>query len=146
MQTNYDLRWPKLTSSPVLDSVRPVIEGSRDVRTDVDKIVEVAGWMAYEELPMPDYTVPFGVGTGDVRESIDYILTTSCIDTAFTDFSSRVKFQVEHAGQQWSDSDALFAFHEKAGRSQEDSFCFSLDKVFSPAELPLTPCFHPHSR
>jgi hypothetical protein len=24
------------------------------------------------------------------------------------------------------------AFHEKAGRSQEDSFCFLLDKVFLP--------------
>src|SRR5215475_12574863 len=38
------------------------------------------------------------------------------------------------------------AFHEKAGRSQEDSVCFSLDKGFSPAESPLTPSFHPHSR
>ena len=26
------------------------------------------------------------------------------------------------------------AFHEKAGRSQVDSFAFLLDKVFSPAE------------
>jgi hypothetical protein len=38
------------------------------------------------------------------------------------------------------------AFHEKAGRSQVGSFVFSLDKVFSPAELPLSPPFHPHSR
>ena len=38
------------------------------------------------------------------------------------------------------------AFHEKAGRSQVGSFIFSLDKVFSPAEWPLSPCFHPHSR
>ena len=49
------VRWPKPIGSPVLDSLRPVIEHSRDVRTDVDKIVEVAGWMAYEELPMPEY-------------------------------------------------------------------------------------------
>jgi hypothetical protein len=28
----------------------------------------------------------------------------------------------------------VIAFHEKAGRSQVDSFLFSLDKVFSPAE------------
>src|ERR1039458_6438252 len=36
------------------------------------------------------------------------------------------------------------AFHEKAGRSQVDSFVFSLDRV-SPAESPLSPPFHPHS-
>jgi hypothetical protein len=47
--------WPKLTGSPVLDSLHPVIEHSRDVRTHVEKIVEVAQWMAYEELAMPDY-------------------------------------------------------------------------------------------
>jgi hypothetical protein len=38
------------------------------------------------------------------------------------------------------------AFHEKAGRSQGDSFGFSLNKVFTPAKLPLSPPFHPHSR
>ena len=37
------------------------------------------------------------------------------------------------------------AFHEKAGRSQVILF-FSLDKVFLPADSPLSPCFHPHSR
>ena len=56
------LRWPVLKGSPVLDSLHPVIESSSDVRTHVDKIAEVAAWMAYEELPMPDYQMPFGVG------------------------------------------------------------------------------------
>jgi hypothetical protein len=37
------------------------------------------------------------------------------------------------------------AFHEKAGRSQVDSFVFSLDKAFLLAESPLPPSFHPHS-
>ena len=62
MQTRNALRWPKLAGSPVLDSLRPAIERSRDVETRVDKIIEVAGWMAYEELPMPDYALPFGIG------------------------------------------------------------------------------------
>ena len=39
----------------------------------------------------------------------------------------------------------VIAFHEKAGRSQVGSFVFLLDKVFSPAESPLSPPFHPHS-
>jgi len=38
------------------------------------------------------------------------------------------------------------AFHEKAGRSQVDSFFISLNNVCWPAEWPLSPCFHPHSR
>lgn len=114
MRTNQDMRWPKLTGCPVLDNIRPVIERSRDVQTHVDKIVKVAGWMAYEELPMPDYALPFGIGVGAVDETIDFILTTACIDTAFTDFSSHIKFQVEYAGHNWSDSDALFACMKRA--------------------------------
>ena len=107
-------RWPKLTGSPVLDSLHPVIEHSRDVRTHVDKIVEVAKWMAYEELPMPDYQMPFDVGKGTADDVIDFVLTADCVDTAFTDFSTHVKFQVDYAGRHWSDSDALFACMKRA--------------------------------
>jgi hypothetical protein len=114
MRIKHDVRWPKFTGSPVLESVRPVIERSRDVETHIDKIVEVAGWMGYEELPMPDYELPFGIGASDYRETIDFILTTSCIDTAFTDFSTHEKFQVEYGGRNWSDSDALFACMKRA--------------------------------
>lgn len=109
MRTDRDIRRAMLKGCPVLDSVYPVIERSRDVQTNLDKIVDVAGWMAYEELPIPDYALPFGIGAEDVDETIDFVLTTSCIDTAFTDFASHIKFQVEYAGRVWSDSDALFA-------------------------------------
>jgi hypothetical protein len=37
------------------------------------------------------------------------------------------------------------AFHEKAGRSQVDSFLLDKVFVFLPAESPLSPPFHPHS-
>ena len=59
------MRWPKLAGSPVLDSLHPVIEHSRDVQTNFGKLQEVAGWMAYEDLPMPDYALPLGVGEGN---------------------------------------------------------------------------------
>ncbi len=108
------LPWPRLTGSPVLDSIRPVIERSRDVHSHADKIDEVARWMAYEELPMPDYQMPFGIGEGSADDVIDFILTAACIDTAFTDFSTHTKFQVEYAGRSWSDSDALFACMKRA--------------------------------
>lgn len=108
------VRWPRLTGSPVLDSLHPVIEHSRDVHAHVDKIVEVARWMAYEDLPMPDYQMPFGVGQDSADDVLDFILTADCVDTAFTDFSSHVKFQVDYAGRHWSDSDALFACMKRA--------------------------------
>jgi len=96
------MRWPKPIGSPVLESLRPVIEHSRDVRTNGDKIVEVAGWMAYEELPLPEFAVPFGVGANNPNEAIDFILVANSIDTAFTDFSTHIKFQVDFTGQHLS--------------------------------------------
>jgi hypothetical protein len=106
--------WPSLTGSPVLDSLHPVIEHSHDVFTHIDKIAEVSRWMAYEELQMPDYQMPFTVGEGSADDVLDFILTADCVDTAFTDFSTHVKFQVDYAGRHWSDSDALFACMKRA--------------------------------
>jgi Potential Queuosine, Q, salvage protein family len=106
--------WPKSIGSPVLDSVRYAVESSRDVQTHYDKIVEVASWMAYEELPMPEFTLPFGVGQKDADEAIDFVMVADSIDTAFTDFTSHEKFQVDYAGQHWSDSDAEFACIKRA--------------------------------
>src|SRR5579864_4068050 len=103
------MRWPKLQGSPVLDSLHPVIENSREVRTHINKIVEVAQWMAWEDLPMPEFTLPLGIGANNVEEAIDFILVADTIDTAFTDFTTHTKFQVDYAGQHWSDSDAEFA-------------------------------------
>ena len=108
------MRWPEPIGSPVLDSLRPVIEHSRDVQTRVDKITEVAGWMAYEALPVPEYALPFGIGAHDVNVAIDFIMTSDTIDTAFTDFFTHVKFQTDYAGQHWSDSDAEFACLKRA--------------------------------
>ncbi|MBI3476046.1 MAG: hypothetical protein HY010_09955 [Acidobacteria bacterium] len=106
--------WPKLVGSPVLDSLHPVIEHSRDVHTHIERLREVAGWMAYEELPMPDYAIPLGMGEGKIEDAIDFVLTSDVVDTAFTDFSTHVKFQVDYAGRNWSDSDALFACMKRA--------------------------------
>ena len=106
--------WPKTIGSPVLDSVRYAVESSRDVQTHYDKVVEVASWMAYEELPMPEFTLPFGVGQGNVDEAIDFVMVADSIDTAFTDFVRHEKFQVDYAGQHWSDSEAEFACIKRA--------------------------------
>ena len=70
--------------------------------------------MAYEELPMPEYHLPAGVGVNDPNEAIDFIMVADVIDTAFTDFSTHVKFTTEYAGQHWSDSEAEFACLKRA--------------------------------
>ena len=106
--------WPDGPSSPTLESIAFVIERSRDVHTRLDRIREVASWMAYEDLPMPDYALPLGTGEDGPDWITDYILTTACADTAFTDFSTHEKFAVKYAGREWSDSDALFACMRRA--------------------------------
>jgi Potential Queuosine, Q, salvage protein family len=108
------MHWPKLMGSPVLDSLHYAIESSRDVQTNYEKIVEVAAWMAYEELPLPEFVLPHGLGQGDPDETIDFILVADVIDTAFTDFERHEKFQTEYQGKHWSDSEAEFACIKRA--------------------------------
>ena len=93
----------------MLDSVRYAIECSRDVSTNYEKVVEVASWMAFEELPVPEFALPFTVGRGDADEIIDFILVADSIDTAFTDFARHEVFQVDYGGKHWSDAEAEFA-------------------------------------
>jgi len=107
------LPWPPPLGSPVIESLRPVIENSRDVRTHYDKIVEIAGWMAYEDLPMPNLAVPYGLEkTPDV--AMDFVMVANTIDTAFTDFKSHVKFQIDYAGEHLSDSAAMMGCIKRA--------------------------------
>jgi len=108
------MHWPKTNGSPVLESLRYAIESSRDVHTNYAKLVEVASWMAYEELPMPEYALPFGLADGDPDLAIDFVMVADSIDTAFTDFAKHEKFQVDYAGQHWSDSEAEFACIKRA--------------------------------
>jgi len=107
------IHWPKPIGSPVLESVRPVIENAQDVHAHYNKIQEVAGWMAYEELPVPDFTLPFGLGK-DRNQAIDFSMVGNTIDSAFTDFKTHVKFQVDFEGQHYSDSDAMTACLKRA--------------------------------
>ena len=97
----------------MLDSVRYAIECSRDVSTNYEKVVEVASWMAFEELPVPEFALPFTVGRG-ANEIIDFILVADSIDTAFTDFARHEVFQVDYGGKHWSDAEAEFACLERA--------------------------------
>ena len=70
--------------------------------------------MGYEDLAMPEYPVPSGVKSTDPNDVVDLILVANSIDTAFTDFKTHVKFQVDYEGQRTSDSDAMFACLNRA--------------------------------
>lgn len=106
-------RLPRPIGSPVLESVLPVIAASRHVITDVAQIEAQAGWLACEELPFPEFVLPFGMGT-NADEAIDFILVSTALNFAFTDFRTRVKFEAKYAGRWWSDSEGLFACMKRA--------------------------------
>ncbi|MFQ5740484.1 MAG: queuosine salvage family protein [Acidobacteriota bacterium] len=90
-----------------------MIENARHVRLDPGKVREVAGWMAFEGLPWPDFRSPM-VPEGNDRDTMDFIFLGSTINFAFTDFNSHVTFRTSFAGRELSDSDAMFACLRRA--------------------------------
>lgn len=104
---------PQWQRNRVLVSTLPVVRDAVDVRLDLTRLTDVAGWMAYEELPLPSYLGGFPLD-GDDDTIIDFTLTAASIDFAFTDFDSGARFEVDYAGARWSDSDALFACLRRA--------------------------------
>jgi hypothetical protein len=138
--------WPARFDSPVLGSLRPVIENSRLVRTHPEKIAEHAGWLAYEELPFPEFLLPFGLGA-DRQQTIDFVVVSTSLNFAFTDFATHEVFHVEFAGRRWWDAEALFACLKRAldegvpvldGRFLRGVQRADLERIFrAPAPLPL---------
>ncbi|WP_419848050.1 queuosine salvage family protein [Candidatus Poriferisocius sp.] len=97
-------------SSPVLRSVRGVVERSRHVRTSVEAIEQVASWMAYEEFAFPSGAVDEAVSDRtDPAEIIDVSFFYAVMNFAFTDFDSGMKFAADYGGRTWSDSEGMFA-------------------------------------
>ena len=106
---------------PVLASVEGMIDRSVHVTTDRDAIERVAGWMAYEEFTFPTGATagPFSLGD-DPDRIIDVSMFIGALNFAFTDFESGVKFEAEHEGVVYSDTEAMFARIVQALRSGTD--------------------------
>ncbi|WP_420434844.1 queuosine salvage family protein [Candidatus Poriferisocius sp.] len=102
-------------TSPVLRSVREVVDCSRHVRTSVEGIEQVASWMAFEEFAFPSGPVDgaFSDRT-DPAEIIDVSFFYAVMNFAFTDFDSGVKFTADYKGRTWSDSEGMFACVNRA--------------------------------
>ncbi len=95
-------------SIPVLESLKPVLAASRFVQTVPEKIVEHAGYMAYEELPLPEWRGLNMIEEDTERTSMFFFVVNS-LNFAFTDFDRHVIFQVSYRGRVWWDADAMTA-------------------------------------
>ncbi|MBM4408770.1 MAG: hypothetical protein FJ038_09295 [Chloroflexi bacterium] len=99
-------------STPVLASVRPVVDASTHVRTHPDAVRAVAGWLAYEEFGLPDGMLQFELPR-DPDLLVDTTMLVSLLNFAFTDFDTSVKYEADYQGKRHSDSEAMFAnIHE----------------------------------
>jgi hypothetical protein len=107
------IRVPESIGSVVLPDAVRVVRRSRHVRTNVERIRSHARWLAAEELPYPEFVLPFGIGER-TDEAIDFLMVSSLLNFAFTDFSTREVFRAEYGGRTWSDAEALFACLKRA--------------------------------
>jgi Queuosine salvage protein len=98
---------------PVLDTVLPVVEAARDVSLDRDRLAEHAAWIAYEELPPPAFILPFPLEL-DRDGVVDFVLTATCINFAFTDFETRRRWEVMHDSRALADADGMHFCMQRA--------------------------------
>lgn len=92
--------------NPVVESVKPVILNSKYVNTDLDQIVKVASWMAYETFPLRNETQD-SYTREEAEQFIKSTMLMSCINFAFTQFKTQVKYEVQDNGTVLSDSEAV---------------------------------------
>ena len=84
-----------IKDNPVVESVNSVINSSTYVKTDIDQIKRVASWMAYEEFPAKN-SGQKSYKKFEAEEHIKSTMLMSCINFAFTNFDTQVKYEVEH--------------------------------------------------
>jgi Queuosine salvage protein len=96
---------------PVLDTVLPIVAASSDVSLDLERLTAHTEWMAYEELPRPAFLLPFPLEL-DRAGIVDFVLTATSINFAFTDFETRERWEIVDGGRVFADADGLhFCLH-----------------------------------
>ena len=96
--------------SKVLSSLNPVIENLQTINLNLDQIMNVADWIAYEDFPPPEQNI-------SKNNPDEFIRTTMLINTlnfAFTDFESSTKYEIIREGKVLSDSEAMFVQIQEA--------------------------------
>ena len=86
--------------------------------------------MAYEELPVPQYSIPFAADSGNASQAIDFTLVAVTVDFAFTDFQNHTKFQVDYAGNALLRFRCPLCLHEARARRRHPDRSMA---PFSPA-------------
>jgi len=95
--------------NPVLGSIKPVIENSRHVKTDMGRIRELAPEIANEMLELPKWDFPV-YPKGHGIDVMDFFMLFNSINFAFTQFEEpHGKFKVSQPGMDfpWSGSMAM---------------------------------------
>lgn len=100
---------------PVLQSVVAMVGESRHVATDPIAVERVAEWMAYEPFvsPVGGPETPFDWGSAP-DGVIDAVMLKACLDFAFTDFATGIRFETDYLGRTWSDSEAMYGCLHRA--------------------------------
>ena len=96
--------------SKVLSSLNPVIENLQTINLNLDQIMNVADWIAYEDFPPPEQNI-------SKNNPDEFIRTTMLINTlnfAFTDFENSTKYEIIREGKVLSDSEAMFVQIQEA--------------------------------
>ena len=96
--------------SKVLGSLNPVIENLQTINLNLDQIMNVADWIAYEDFPPPEQNI-------SKNNPDEFIRTTMLINTlnfAFTDFENSTKYEIIREGKVLSDSEAMFVQIQEA--------------------------------
>ena len=96
--------------SKVLGSLNPVVENLQTINLNLDQIMNVADWIAYEDFPPPEQNI-------SKNNPDEFIRTTMLINTlnfAFTDFESSTKYEIVREGKVLSDSEAMFVQIQEA--------------------------------
>ena len=97
-------------NSKVLSSLNQVIENLQTINLNLDQIMNVADWIAYEDFPPPEQNI-------SKNNPDEFIRTTMLINTlnfAFTDFESSTKYEIIREGKVLSDSEAMFVQIQEA--------------------------------
>ena len=97
-------------NSKVLSSLNPVIENLQTINLNLDQVMNVADWIAYEDFPPPEQNI-------SKNNPDEFIRTTMLINTlnfAFTDFENSTKYEIIREGKVLSDSEAMFVQIQEA--------------------------------
>lgn len=99
--------------NPVRESTRFVVESSRFVEIDRERIRRVAGELWDGEWQAPLWNAPVFPEEND-PQAVDFFLLANALNFAFRDFETGEKFQAVYKGEEWSASYGMFACLRRA--------------------------------